>query len=82
MMLALILLATTLPFDGSPWNLSTGNLSVSFIQASVHTQNASSLVIYLGILIGGGAGAIIGALGADGAESDMAGAPMAEEAKH
>src|SRR6186713_2610783 len=24
----------TQPFDGSPWNLSTGNLSVQFIQAS------------------------------------------------
>jgi hypothetical protein len=25
---------TTQPFDGTPWNVSTGNLSVSFIQAS------------------------------------------------
>src|SRR5436309_1329825 len=25
---------TTQPFDGTPWNLSTGNLSVSFIQHS------------------------------------------------
>src|SRR5690242_11616598 len=25
---------TTQPFDGTPWNLSTGNLSVSFIQGS------------------------------------------------
>ena len=25
---------TTQPFDGSPWNISTGNLSVSYIQAS------------------------------------------------
>src|SRR5208283_3957357 len=25
---------TNTPFDGRPWNISTGNLSVSFIQAS------------------------------------------------
>src|SRR5207253_5194178 len=25
---------STRPFDGTPWNLSTGNLSVSFIQSS------------------------------------------------
>ena len=25
---------TTQPFDGRPWNISTGNLSVSYIQAS------------------------------------------------
>src|SRR4029079_14556616 len=36
MMIALMLLlaATTQPFYGTPWNLSTGNLSVSYIQAS------------------------------------------------
>lgn len=54
---------------------------LSFVQASVHTQNASSLVIYLGILIGGAAGAVVGALGADEAGSDMDAAPMAEQVK-
>lgn len=35
---------------------------VGFFQATIHTQNASSLVVYMGLLIGGAAGAIIGAM--------------------
>jgi hypothetical protein len=41
---------------------------VDFLQASVHTNNASSLVVYLGLLIGGGAGAIVGAMASEAKE--------------
>lgn len=33
-----------------------------FFRADVGIQNASSVIIYLGLLIGGGSGAIIGAM--------------------
>jgi hypothetical protein len=41
---------------------------VDFFQASVHTNNASSLVVYLGLLIGGGAGSIVGAMASEAKE--------------
>jgi len=35
---------------------------VSAVQATIHTSNASSLLVYIGLMIGGGAGAIVAAL--------------------
>lgn len=37
---------------------------VTFVRADIGIMNASSLLIYLGILIGGGAGAIVATLAA------------------
>jgi Na+/phosphate symporter len=45
------------------FSATVGSL-LTFLQAAVYTQNASSLVVYLGILIGGAAGAVVAALGA------------------
>lgn len=42
---------------------------VTFVRADVGIQNASSLLIYLGLIVGGSAGAIVGALAARHAES-------------
>ncbi len=33
-----------------------------FVRADIGIQNASSVIVYLGLLIGGGSGAIIGAM--------------------
>jgi len=38
------------------------------LSARLHTQDASSLVVYLGLLIGGAAGAIVGAMVATSTE--------------
>ena len=54
---------------------------VVFVRADIGIQNTSSFLIYLGIIIGGAAGAVVGAVAADGAGSDVDGVPMAEEAK-
>jgi TctA family transporter len=46
---------------------------VTFLRADVGIQNASSLVIYLGIVIGGAAGAVVAALSVseEDAEADI-----------
>jgi hypothetical protein len=46
---------------------------VTFVRADIGISNASSVVIYLGLLIGGGAGAVVGALSASEelAEADV-----------
>jgi Na+/phosphate symporter len=46
---------------------------VTFLRADIGISNASSVLIYLGILIGGGAGAVVGALAAseETAEADV-----------
>jgi hypothetical protein len=57
------------------------NLSfLNFLRADVGIMNASALLVYLGLLIGGAAGAIIATVGT-GAGTGVDVVPMAEEVR-
>jgi gas vesicle protein len=52
---------------------------VTFLRADIGIMNASSLLIYLGILIGGGAGAIVVALTAGDEAEEADAVPVAHK---
>lgn len=52
---------------------------VTFVRADVGIMNASSLLIYLGILIGGGAGAIVATLAAGEEVEEADAVPVAHK---